>query len=435
MLELKSYASDLLEDAMVLAQTKAMNSFSFRDLINSLTELWGYCYERISAIDPGFYSQTIRLTEKLTRLPDCCKTVVLVYSAREQVGFSRKVYNTAGNNDMTAPFTYHISGRDIYCWDADIRPVFVEYIPVQPFVTFTKNNRDPKILWKPGDRDEDKPVPFKYIPTLDWIDADKHYHKAETLQSNSRYKMHILVGNPFTPFTPGDAPLYHDRSQYSDVTVMDGEYATQENGRMIFRSLLHGTTPDHLLDNGVLQPGGPIIGSQRPATMWIKKEGWTVTFFKLDPPYTFISYKNDITGEYESYIDRDIMHDNAQGYQWRNRYNPFDFIGRESNVEFIDAKFNDYTGMGVKILDHSDGVYKELGFTPDTLMVYPTRAMYNYMVATLAQRFAAMNGSQIMAVDLALMQAQDEIDKWLKVNKSAWQRANNVTGPTLGDFL
>jgi len=91
--------------------------------------------------------------------------------------------------------------------------------------------------------------------------------------------------------------------------------------------------------------------------------------------------------------------------------------------------------MGVVIRDYEDGLVKELGWTPDTLMIYPSRTMYNYMVASLARRFAALNGSTIMAVELALVQAEEEMAQWLKVNKSAWTRATNVTGPTLADWL
>jgi len=162
----------------------------------------------------------------------------------------------------------------------------------------------------------------------------------------------------------------------------------------------------------------------------VRRDGWTIVSFILDNPWAFISYMNDVTGECESFISRHIM-DHVPA----DKYNPFDFQGRGSNVQFVSAKYNDYTGLGATVLDHADGLYKEMGWTPDTLMVYPSRIMYNYMVASMAQRFAALNGSSIMAVEMALIKASDEMGMWLKKNKSAWGRADNVTGPQLSDFL
>ena len=99
-MQLQSYASDILEDAQVLSQQKAINSFSFRDHINTLTELWGYCYEAIARIDSGYYSRTVQLRTKLTTLPSFVKNAVRVYSAREQVGFARKMYQEAGMTEV-----------------------------------------------------------------------------------------------------------------------------------------------------------------------------------------------------------------------------------------------------------------------------------------------------------------------------------------------
>jgi len=357
-MQLKSYASDLLEDAMILAQTKAINSFSFRDTINTLTELWGYCYEKVCGIDPGYYSQTVLMRTKELRLPPMVKNVIRVYTARDQVDFSRKVYKESGMNDLSAPMTYHLSGRDLYCWDGDKRPVWVEYIPEPPFVTFTKNNRDPKIIWKPGD----------------------HGTPPDGEYTNRLFGMVELVEDPL-----------------NNVTYTFRHRAT---------------------------------GAEVELTDKLVREGFTIVAFILDSPWTFITYQNDITEEHESFVIGDIL-----GTFAINQYNAFDYAGRGTNVKFLKAKYNDYTGLGVTIMDYSDGVVKELGWTIDTLMVYPSRIMYNYMVATVAQRLAALNQSTIMAVEMMVVQATDEMNHWMKKNKSAWMRANNVTGPTISDFL
>jgi len=378
--QLQSYASDLLEDAMILAQTKALNSFSFRDTINSLTELWGYCYERIAQIDAGYYSQTMRLTQKLTHLPPFVKNTIRVYSAREQIGFSRRLYMEAGMNDLNAPRTFHVSGNDIYCWDADLRTVWLEYIPEPPFITFTKNNRDPKIL----KADDDK--------------AKKPYYE----QRN--YGMYRLWGREAVEKVGSSSSISEDIVARLNDDQYDIEFV-------------------HRMDN----EAEPIVRND------LRRDGYEIVAFILDQPWLFITYQriddSDIV-HYESFLTQWVLSNGPM-----LPYNPFDFQGRGSNVKFIQAEYNDYTGMGVTIEDQADGNFKVLGFTPDTLMTYPSRIMYNYMVASMAQRFAALNGATIMAVEIALVQAQDEMGLWMKKNKSAWMRANNVTGPQLSDFL
>ena len=45
--DLCPFASDALEDAMRLAQTKSLNSYSFSDCINFLNYVWSDIYSQI----------------------------------------------------------------------------------------------------------------------------------------------------------------------------------------------------------------------------------------------------------------------------------------------------------------------------------------------------------------------------------------------------
>ena len=63
-IDVKSIASDALEDAMRLAQTKAINSYSWSDCLNYLNYSWSDMYNRIAMIDDCYYSNTVLLTKK-----------------------------------------------------------------------------------------------------------------------------------------------------------------------------------------------------------------------------------------------------------------------------------------------------------------------------------------------------------------------------------
>lgn len=97
--------------------------------------------------------------------------------------------------------------------------------------------------------------------------------------------------------------------------------------------------------------------------------------------------------------------------------------------------------MGVIILDHNDLTpegnpkVKELGWTPDMKLVYPCPEMYRYLVARLADKFSALNESNVMGVQLELAEARYAFESLLNKNKSAWSRITNVNIPTIGDWL
>ena len=139
------FASDALEDAMRLAQTKALNSYTFSDCLNFLNYVWSDIYNQICMIDSGYYSITVKLTEKLTKLPRFVKNSVRVYSAQRPVGFDRRDFRQSGDADMTGPYTYQISGTDLWCPDALNKTVWLEYCPQPAQIFFTHHNRDPKI--------------------------------------------------------------------------------------------------------------------------------------------------------------------------------------------------------------------------------------------------------------------------------------------------
>ena len=140
------FASDALEDAMRLAQTKALNSYTFSDCINFLNYVWADIYSQICMIDSGYYSRTVQLKSKLTKLPKFVRNSVRVYSAQrpDDIG-SRYDFRVSDDGDNGAGGTYRISGTDLFCPSAERTTVWLEYCPQPPQLFFTHHNRDPKI--------------------------------------------------------------------------------------------------------------------------------------------------------------------------------------------------------------------------------------------------------------------------------------------------
>lgn len=367
----RHYASDALEDAMRLAQTKALNSYTFSDCLSFLNYAWSDIYSRMAMIDDGYYGVNVRLTNKLTRLPPFVKNSVQVYSAQSPVGYDRIVFRSSGAADMTSRGTYHISGTDLWCPDAERRPVWLYYVPACPQIFFTHHNRDPKAY------DE---------------------HETRRVTEYNLFMLHAYAGDEEIDITSctRDGLLLADRFTMSHRYTKAEEDITE----------LIAAAPLDDEDDGE----------------------WRVCYLTCDYPYIFVTYEHSITGEHVSgFFDSD---------RHFNRYNPFDFTGRGSDVEYLACRWNDKTGMSVVVRDWDDGgAIKELGWTPDTRLDYPIPEMYRYLVARLADKFSALNESNVMGVQRELAEAQFAFEAFLDRDKSAWKRITNVNPPGLGDFL
>lgn len=372
-INVQPYASDALEDAMRLAQTKALNSFTFSDCLNYLNYAWSDIYSRIACIDAGYYSKVVRLTDKITHLPPYVKNTVKVFRAQTPTGHGRTIYRASGYNDIDASGTYHISGTELYCRDATSCNIWLEFVPACPFITFTKNNRDPKI-----------------------------YTEYTQNTGNNIWNMWRIVINDSEDW-PED---------FDEVRISKME-------------LVHRNTAEH-----------------RDITSIINKDGYRLVYMKCDYPYIFVSYQ-------KVYMNGDSPDEYVSGFYDKDldfvKWNGFDFTGRETNVKLLDARYNDKTGMGVVLADYGDlhkdedmhdmPTIKELGWTPDTKLVYPAPEMYRYLVARLADKFSALNESNVMGVQKELTEAKYAFEAFIAKDKSAWQRIDNVNSSTITDYI
>jgi hypothetical protein len=271
----------------------------------------------------------------------------------------RYPYRASSMTDLDAQRTYHISGFDLFVPDVNrtSRIIWLEYTPEPPFLTYTKNNRDPKVFQDPPD------TPLNLYP------------------AKTRYGAWDISGDG-TPTLPYKATNLYDNTLILDLTDL----------------LIHDNKAIHNIF--------------------------------LDSPYMFITYKDTKTNDYEAWILKDACTDP----RWI-RFNPFDFQGRASNIEYLSVKWNDYTGMGCIIRDNETNRILELGWTPDTVINYPSPIMRNYMVAHLARKFADLNGAQIQAIENEIASSTYQMSNFLARDKSAWFRVDRVIGPSLGDVL
>lgn len=469
------FASDALEDAMRLAQTKSLNSYTFSDCLNFLNYVWSDIYSQICMIDSGYYSITVNIDKEITELPRFVKNSIRIYAAQRPTDCRLELFRQSSETDQRDRGRYKISGNTLFCPDAARRTVWLEYCPQPTQIFFTHHNRDPKIY--PNGHEASR-------------SNDYNIRKLKCYKGSQE----VDISNPST-----------SREQIAAVDKI----------LFVHKNAAAGIADIDITDRVIKEADENGV--------------WALKYISCDFPYIFCSYQHTITGEWLSgFFDKNM--------EW-TEYNPFEWIGRNDNVEYLECRYNDKTGMGVIVRDWndietkllnidklpeksgtvvfvennfeykcSDGTVteftqgywfnryatdynyervpyvtslpsgpdngdmvnhngtikqyssseskwkdivnityiaqkdtsprvKELGWTPDTRLEYPAPEVYRYLVARLAEKFSALNETNVMAVQSELVDAKFAFQAFLKKDKSAWERMRNVNPATVTDWL
>lgn len=464
------FASDALEDAMRLAQTKALNSYTFSDCLNFLNYVWSDIYSQICTIDSGYYSETVRLTQKLTKLPKFVKNTVIVYYAQTQTDCNRKVFRASGETDQVASFTYRISGTDLWCPDAERMPVWLEYCPQPAQIFFTHHNRDPKLYPDGHDTNRSKTYNLYTLENDLGIDiSDPAVTKEQIASCKQWYLKHrVNTELPINDITDdiikepdeetGEWQLKFISCDYPYIFCSYQNNITGEWHSGFFDSNMEWT------DYNPFEWTGRNDNVEYISCHWNDKTGLG----------TIVNDWNDLnevllnTEHLPEKIDSVIFVENyfeykctdgtvlkmTQGY-WYNRYAtdynyekvpevteyPLDpDIGDVININNSIERFDGTDWAQVDNIDHvaqkeTNPRVKELGWTPDTKLIYPAPEVYRYLVARLAEKFASLNESNIMGVQSELVDARFAFQAFLKKDKSAWERMRNVNPASITDWL
>lgn len=470
-IDVNPFASDALEDAMRLAQTKSLNSYTFSDCISFLNYVWADIYSQICMVDSGYYSETVRITQKLTKIPPFVRNSIRVYSAQSQIGYDRDLFRAASDTEMISSGMYYVSGTDLWCPDAERTTVWLEYCPQPPQLFFPHHNRDPKL-----------------------------YPDGHDVVRNSIYNLWQLLGD--------------DNLDVHDTTVTPDTIANVKKWELVHRNPMSDNRP-------------------RDITKYVLRRAthdgqWRLRYISCDYPYIFCSYRHNVTGEWHSgFFDKQMNWTDYNPFEWTGRNDNVEYMDCKWNDKtgmgvvvrdwndmethllnidklpekvdsviyvhnFFEYKATDGTvtkftqgywynryatdfnyekvpDVTVLPADPDDGdvvnlngeLYrykvstgwvtpinidnvaqkeenpriKELGWTPDTKLIYPAPEVYRYFVARLAEKFATLNESNILGVQSELVDARFAFQAFLKKDKSAWERMRNVNPASLTDWL
>lgn len=113
---------------------------------------------------------------------------------------------------------------------------------------------------------------------------------------------------------------------------------------------------------------------------YFKRDGVTIVNFQYHSPYAMVSYSDG----------KVFIFTGFRGVEWN--YNSI--YGHETNGRVVALKTDDTTGFGCVFRNDDDGKTYYAPFVPDTILRYPTNALFNYLEYRVALQIAGFLGMQ-----------------------------------------
>lgn len=129
---------------------------------------------------------------------------------------------------------------------------------------------------------------------------------------------------------------------------------------------------------------------------YFAREGTTITNFQYHSPYAMVSYSDG----------KVFIFTGFKGVEWN--YNSI--FGHETNGVVVALKTDDTTGFGCVFHNSDDDNYYYAPFVPDTILRYPTNALFNYLEYRVAWQIASLLGMQPQVEFLRNMMQEAETE-------------------------
>lgn len=221
---------------------------------------------------------------------------------------------------------------------------------------------------------------------------------------------------------------------FSSVDFMDGEYVYSGDAKMFLKapytvSACSPRTPSARYDtytlyltkvSGVITKIEALRDGESSrmdlSDYWIKQD-YDLVDFIVDEPLIFVSYQDGEQHRYAYIADK--LHDPSM-----DRYNLFDYTGRETTGRIIGGTHDDVSGYGVLFRheDRGNTAYYYAGWTPDTYLNFPTQISYDYYICLLACELLFDYGGSDPSLDRRLAEARNEFMNTVNKDHTSFQK-------------
>jgi hypothetical protein len=358
------------------------NAIAWDHLISLLNKCYRVIYDQLTSVSKDKpYSEVIEVsdlsptdTPNLYSLPVPEKAREFVLYSAPSINGPRTTLNHSTSRWERETGTYYTIGDTIYVYPYPAQRLFIEYV------------KQPQTITLPA-----APVKLDNFPfeVADFMDDDYVYSGVSKMFLKPPY----TVSN-----TQPHIPFY----RYDRYTL----YPAKDTG--IFTKIeaqLDGETSRIDISD-----------------YWIKQD-YNLVSFIADEPLIFVSYKYKY-GRQETYsYIADRLDD-----PYMDRYNIFDYTGRETTGQILGGTHDDTSGYGVIFKRENRGniEFYYSGWTPDTYLNFPSQLSYEYYICLLAAELLFDYGGNDPAIDRQLMEARKEFTDTVSKDRTSFQKLDKA---------
>lgn len=360
-------ASEIIHAALVKSGTRSIDFLDSMTITNELNNAYRELYEDIITYNEDRFIKKCKIKNHDRLPPDCYRVVKIEDGDRilnKQAGRQRILGTYNLENDHFNFYSDPVYSPEFYT---------LYYIPIPATITMPREGYELKLPDNVTQIGLVTDKGFFYKTSTDENNAEYFYDFDSDTSYEQEYKN---PSNKFGRFTISvdydNQIIYMTEIRYDgeEPDILDFEIDTELHGKMI--NLVH------------------------------------------DFPYLYASFE-----------DGTILVGDTPG-NW-SEYNVRVFTGKKTLGNVVGVCTNDSTLWGT-IIQYEDGSIWRESFVPDTILFYPSNALFVYMENILAKLLCSMNGIENKFIEQECERTELEFRRSLRSEKSKTTRIRNVYG-------
>lgn len=267
----------------------------------------------------------------------------------------------------------------------------------------------------------DNPVVARYMIFVNsitgWVKKDINYYKVNSVTSDGTEvtSQELIDYLDTVDFDESYFDVYTAYSEYRTVVgftesaLVEGDIVTDTDLILILDNI---DSTDVTYKKYVEEVEQKFIWDDADVSELIVRDGTTVTNLQMHSPYMIVSYSDGLILIYTG---------------WKRAVWNYNIVfGHETYGEIVALKTNDVTGKGCVWHNTDDNKFYYCSFVPDTVLEYPTSALFTLMTYRLAAQIAnLLDKPNEYLIKQLIPEAEAQFFQTLSYGQVSASRVNN----------
>lgn len=270
----------------------------------------------------------------------------------------------------------------------------------------------------------DNPVVARYFVFVNtirgWVKADSNYYTVSSFTDTGVLvtSQELIDYLDTVDFDSSYFDVYTAYSEYRTVVgftedaLVEGDIVTDTDLILVLDGI---DSTDVTYKKYVEEVEQKFIWDDADVSELITREGTTVTNLQMHSPYMIVSYSDGLILIFTG---------------WRRAVWNYNVVfGHETYGEIVALRTDDITGKGCVWLNYDDNKYYYCSFVPDTVLEYPTSALFTLMTYRLAAQLTnLLEKPNEYLIKQLIPEAEAQFFKTLSYGQASAVRINNYRG-------